>query len=316
MRLRTVLPCLSALPAFAPVAHARTWAAALPMCSASDAPPTLATAWSFSPLLLPPLLLFALYLVGLARLWRRAGVGHGIPLAGACALGLGAAAFALALVWPLDAYGEWSLAAHMGQHMLLLALVPPLLLAGRPVAGIAHALPRGWSRRLHAWADPVHRWCADRLGMATVAHGAVMAVWHFPAAIAVALSHPLLHMLMHASFLLAGLWFWMAVWRRIREPQVGAGAGVVALAAMMMVMGFTGALLTFAPRVLYPVYALRAPQLGLDPLADQQLAGVLMWVPSCLPYLAGGIWLMLHGFRHLQRRQDAAATNRPPEAAP
>ena len=71
--------------------------------------------------------------------------------------------------------------------------------------------------------------------------------------------------------------------------------------AVMMQMGFLGALLTFAPRVLYPVYALRAPEAGLAPLADQQLAGVLMWVPSCLPYLAGAVWLTWRGLARLDR---------------
>jgi len=133
-----------------------------------------------------------------------------------------------------------------------------------------------------------------------------MVLWHVPAAIAVALSDPLLHFAMHLAFILAGLWFWIAVWQRLREPQVGAGAGLVTLMAVTMVMGFTGALLTFAPRILYPAYALRAPQIGLDPLADQQLAGLLMWVPSCLPYLAGALWLLLYGFQRLQRSHGDA----------
>src|SRR5699024_6530373 len=106
---------------------------------------------------------------------------------------------------------------------------PPLLLAGRPVAAIAHALPRGWARRLHAWTGPAQHWLSDRLGMATIAHAAVMVLWHVPAAISVALSDPLLHLVMHLAFVAAGLWFWIAVWRRLREPQVGAGAGLVAL---------------------------------------------------------------------------------------
>ena len=305
MRPAIAATCLPALLALAPAAGALPRISAV-ACFSGDAPPALAQAWTLSPLLLPPALFALLYFAGVVRLWTRAGVGRGISVAEAGAFLAGAAVFFLATAWPLDAYGAWSLAAHMGQHMLLLAVAPPLLLAGRPVAGIAHALPRGWARQLHAWTGPTHRCLADRLGPATLAHVAVLVLWHVPAAIAIALTDPLLHFAMHLAFLLAGLWFWMAVWHRIREPQVGAGAGLVALVTVTMVMGFTGALLTFAPRILYPAYALRAPQIGLDPLADQQLAGLLMWVPSCLPYLAGGLWLLVHGFGRLRRRIGGA----------
>ena len=70
-----------------------------------------------------------------------------------------------------------------------------------------------------------------------------------------------------------------------------------------------GALLAFSQRALYPVYALRAPEIGLAPLADQQLAGILMWVPSCIPYLAGGLWLLAQGLRRIERRTPSRDTN-------
>src|SRR5690606_43338 len=118
---------------------------ASPLALAHDkghGPPTLASAWTVSPWVLAPLLLLAgLYAAGLVRLWQRAGAGAGISAMQAAGFALGLAAMALATVWPLDALGEWSLAAHIAQHMLLLALVPPLLLAGRPAAAIAHVLP-------------------------------------------------------------------------------------------------------------------------------------------------------------------------------
>src|SRR5690554_3940751 len=270
---------LPALLAWAPGALALPRITAM-ACFSGDAPPALRQAWTLSPLLLGPGALFALYLVGVARLWRQAGVGRGVSMKEAGAFLAGALVFLLATLWPLDAYAAWSLSAHVGQHMLLLAVAPPLLLAGRPLAGIAHALPRKWSRRVHGWTAPVHDWLARRLGMATVAHAGIVVVWHVPAGIAVALADPLLHFAMHGAFVLAGMWFWIAVWRRIREPEAGVAPALVSLVTVTAVMGFAGALLAFAPRMLYPAYALRTPLLGLDPLADQQLAGLLMWVPS------------------------------------
>ena len=266
-------------------------------------PRTLADAWSLSPSLLLPLAVLAvLYMVGLARLWRRAGTGRGIAPRAAVAFASGVLVLLLATTWPLDALGEWSLGAHMAQHMLLLAVVPPLLLAGRPFAAAAHALPRTWAIRLHATTSRAMAAAGRALVPASIAHGLVMWCWHLPVATELALANDGVHWLMHASFLAAGLWFWAALWQRIRAPDAGAGAGVLALVAVMMQMGFLGALLTFATRPLYPVYVLRAPQLGLDPLVDQQIAGLLMWVPSCVPYLAGALWLLWHGFARLSSR--------------
>lgn len=273
-------------------------------------PPTLATAWSLSPgLLVPAAAALALYLVGLARVWQRAGVGHGISGAAAAGFGAGCVALFLAAVWPLDALGEWSLAAHMGQHMLLLALVPPLLLAGQPVAAIAHALPRRWAGTLHRRIGRVYAAGATRLAAATAMQLAVMALWHLPAATAIALEHEPVHWAMHASFLGAGLWYWAAMLHRLRgvgtDGGAGAGAALVAVVVVMMQMGFVGALLTFSPRPLYAVYVERAPMVGLDALTDQQLAGLLMWVPASLPYLIGGLWLVSVWLGRIERRHPA-----------
>lgn len=270
-------------------------------------PPTLATAVSATPWLLVPLTAWVfLYAAGLRRLWGRAGVGAGVGAAGATAAGAGVVVLLFATTWPLDAYGEWSLAAHIAQHMLLIAFVPPLLLAGQPLAVAAHALPAGLARWLHRLPAAASLRAAGSLTGASIVHGVVLCAWHLPAATTAALRSDPVHWLMHGSFLASGLWLWAAMWKRIRDPHVGAGAGVVAMVAVMMQMGFLGALLTFSTRPLYDVYARRAPQLGLDVMADQQLAGVLMWVPSCIPYLAGALWLLWQGFVRLARRRSRA----------
>lgn len=262
--------------------------------------PGLAEAWTLSPLVLVPLLLFAgLYGRGLWRLWAGGHAGRGISRPQALAAAAGVLALLLATVWPFDALGDWSLAAHMAQHMLLLAVVPPLLLAGRPWAAVACALPAPLVATVHRRLRRAATVLASALAPATFAHAAVMVLWHMPDALQAALASPRLHEAMHASFLVAGLWFWTALWRRIRETTAGPAPGVVATVALMMVMGFLGALLTFSPRTLYPLYAFRSPEVGLEPLADQQLAGLLMWVPSCLPYLAGALWLTWRGLERL-----------------
>lgn len=265
--------------------------------------PGLAEAWTLSPLVLVPLLLFAgLYGRGLWRLWAGGHAGRGISRPQALAAAAGVLALLLATVWPFDALGDWSLAAHMAQHMLLLAVAPPLLLPARPRAALAAALPAAGARALHA----VARACAvpmlRSLAAATLANVAVMWGWHLPAALALALASEPVHWLMHGSFLGAGLWLWTLLWQRLRDDvSGGALAGAVAIVAVMMQMGFLGALLTFSRRPLYPHYAARAPELGLDVLLDQQLAGLVMWVPACLPYLAGAVWLLAREFARPRR---------------
>ncbi|WP_425480490.1 cytochrome c oxidase assembly protein [Luteimonas viscosa] len=271
--------------------------------SRGEGPPALQEAWSLSPWLLVPLLMFATaYALGIARLWRGGHAGRGVSRAQAAACAAGLVALLLATVWPFDALGEWSLAAHMAQHMLLLAVAPPLLLAARPVAVLAAALPVAWSRTLHRALRALPQPVALSLAFATATNVAVMWGWHLPAVLDLALRSEPVHWLMHGSFLLAGLWLWALLWQRLRDDSGGALAGAVAVVVVMMQMGFLGALLTFSGRVLYPVYAERAPRLGMEALVDQQLAGLVMWVPACLPYLAGALWLLARELRGVRGR--------------
>jgi putative membrane protein len=234
--------------------------------------------------IVPLLLLVGLYVAGVARIWRRAGIGHGLSIARASAFLAGVLALVSALVWPLDALGTWSLSAHIGQHMMLMAFAAPLLVMGHPGPVIAHAVPRNWARafgRTVAKCAPAMR----NITLATLLHSVVLWIWHLPRLTAAAVENDALHWLMHGTFLASGILFWSAIASRHRDVTAGAGAALLALVALMMQMGLLGALLCFAPRPLYPVYVERAPVLDLDPLIDQQLAGLVMWVPTCLPYL-------------------------------
>ncbi|MFC4728636.1 cytochrome c oxidase assembly protein [Coralloluteibacterium thermophilus] len=269
-------------------------------------PPRLAEAFSADPLLLVPLALAAVaYAAGAARL------GRGLPAWRSAAFAGGMACLVLALVWPLDAYGEWSLAAHMAQHMVLMALAAPLLLVGLPGAVMLAGLPAGAARRVAApFRGPRVRrgwalWTAPTA--ATLVQGAAMWAWHAPAAMERALHDEAVHYLMHASFLVAGLLFWWALLRSLRAGGAGYGAGLMAIVGTMVQMGLLSALLTFAPEPRYPFYFDRAPQLGLTALEDQQLAGLIMWVPAAVPYLVGGVLLMLAWLRRLERQERAAS---------
>lgn len=287
-------------------------------------PPSLADAFSPDAWLPVSLLLCLLvYGAGLGRRWRY-GFVAGPARWRVAAFGCGWLALALAFWWPLDAYGSWSLAAHMAQHMMVIAVAPPLLLLGSPASVLLSALPvpaaRAMARALHRAGRSPPASALVAPAVATLLQAAVMWVWHLPAAMQAALESDAMHYSMHLSFLAAGLLFWHAVFRSLRSPRAadavsdaragpadgagaGAGAGIMALFATMMQMGLLGALLTFADTPRYAGYLDRAPLLGISALEDQQLAGLIMWVPASVPYLVGGIaiagaWLVrqpLHG---------------------
>jgi len=258
---------------------------------------------------LDPLVLAALaaatlgYGYGIARLWRRRA-GCGVRPWQVCCFAAGLAVPALALIWPLDALSRLSFAAHMSQHMLLIAIAPPLLVLGAPLAPIG-ALPG--ARRVFDWfARAPWTWFA-RPPVAAGLHGATLWVWHAPGPFQAALGSNTVHALEHATLLGTGLLFWWSLLRAGRARASGYGAGTVLVLTMIMHTGLLGALLTFAPRPLYPFYGAGARALGLTPLEDQQLAGLIMWVPGGLLYLAAalafaGAWLL-----HAERRSARLA---------
>jgi putative membrane protein len=81
------------------------------------------------------------------------------------------------------------------------------------------------------------------------------------------------------------------------SSKTQAGSALVALVATIAQMGLLAALIVFAPRALYAVHFASTQAWGMSPLADQQLAGLLMWAPASLPYLGAGLWLAWSSLR-------------------
>lgn len=159
----------------------------------------------------PLLALGWLYPRGALRLWSKAGVGRGVTSAQAAAFAAGLTALLIALASPIEEMSGETLTAHMIQHALLIAVAPPPLLAGRPEAVLLWALPararRGFARSdFLAWLRRSFGWTV-RPVPAAILHGAVLWVWHAPAAFQAALEHPALHVLEHMTFLVTALLF-------------------------------------------------------------------------------------------------------------
>ncbi|WIY53365.1 cytochrome c oxidase assembly protein [Devosia sp. YIM 151766] len=233
-------------------------------------PPTgdeLWSRWNFEPVLLIVLALAALW--GLLAL-RGAARSRQAAFAGAWIM-----ASAL-FISPLCALSVALFSARVGHHVLLTMVVAPLL---------AWALPAAWGRR-------------PRLLPALIVSTLALWLWHTPDLYAAAFSHPALYWAMQASLIASFAWLWLGLLR----SGAPMSAGVVALSSAIQ-MGLLGALLVFAPAPLYLPHFGTTLAFGLASLDDQQLGGLIMWVPANLPLLALVLWRLLDA---LGPRREAA----------
>ena len=237
------------------------------------------------------------YVTGLARLWHATARGRGIRLREAVAFAAGWLALALALLGPLDRWATRSFAAHMLQHEILMLVAAPLLVIGRPLAVWTWALPRRMHasvRRALASGVVTSVWHAlTRPLGATLVQLAVLFVLHVPLLFDYAATHAGAHAAQHAMFLGSALCFWWAtrtggVYRRAtREP--GVAVSLACLFVTMLGTGALGALLTFSSTPWYPIYAPFVSPWSGDAVADQQLGGLLMWIPGGAVYLVAAL---------------------------
>jgi cytochrome c oxidase assembly factor CtaG len=249
------------------------------------------------------IVVIGIYAVGAMRLWRQAGYGRGVGLAEALAFITGCAALAIALSPPLDEWSERRLAAHMVQHELLMVVAAPLIAVGAPLVGILWAVP---SRVRRALVGTVHQRPLIRVWrtvssppFAFALYGVALWTWHLPALYDRALRHEAVHAVQHLCFFGSATLFWWGLVRG-RRGRTGYGAAVVYLFVTALHGGVLGALLTVSPRPWYAAYVAHHPG-GLTPLEDQQLAGLLMWIPAGMAFAAGALFLFAAWLRQSDR---------------
>jgi cytochrome c oxidase assembly factor CtaG len=215
----------------------------------------------------------------------------------------------IALLSPLDHLAEELFSGHMVQHLLLTVVAPPLLVVSAPTTALVSALPRGGRRRVVA-ALKGQRWLTvlwtsiTTPAFACALHGVALWLWHTPALYTTALAHPVAHALEHLSFLGTATLLWWSIVHPRRSRREAYGAGILTLFITMLQSGALGALITLSRRVWYPIQARDVSAFGLTPLQDQQLAGLLMWVPGGLFYLAA-MGVVFVAFMRTMRRQTA-----------
>jgi putative membrane protein len=240
-----------------------------------------------------------LYAFGVRRLWGRAGVGRGVKRWQAASFAAGVVALFVALVSPLDALGGAVFSAHMVQHMVLMLVAAPLLVLGNPVVAVVWALPLTWRRTLGGWGrNPDVRgvwYVFSNPASAWLLHAAAIWVWHVPVLYEATLYSELVHLAQHASFFGTAMLFWWAALEMGRRRRQQYGISVLYVFTTMVHTSLLSALLTFSLVLWYPIYADGTAAWGLTPLEDQQLGGLLMWVPAGLIYLAIALALLAGG---------------------
>jgi putative membrane protein len=270
----------------------------------------LAREWSFDPLVTVSLTLTGLlFAIGLYRLWREAPKRRSIRTWEALCFAGGWLSLFIALVSPVHAWGRVLFSAHMSQHEILMLVAAPLLVLGRPLIVFLWALPVDWSRRVGnlgkiVWINRVWRTLTIPL-VAWLVHAIALWIWHIPVLFDAVLHSEAVHTLQHLSFLLSALLFW---WALIHGPQgaMGYGAAVLYLFTTSIHSGVLGALITVAGSVWYPSYVGLTDSWGLTPLEDQQLGGLIMWIPAGLVYVIAGLAL----FAGWLREADVRAAKR------
>jgi len=214
----------------------------------------------------------------------------------------------VALLSPLHHLAGTLLSAHMLQHLLLVTVAAPLLVLGSPLAlGLAAAPPsiRGRVARWRCWPPVRMAERAARPATAAVIFGVALWGWHAPRLFQAALVHEWVHVAEHASLLGTAVLFWWALARRRRD----GGVATLCLFVTTSHAALLAVLLTLAPTVWYPAQG-HGNRWGLTALEDQQLAGLIMWVPCALAFVVAGLAVFARWLGEAERRVSRSPLGR------
>jgi cytochrome c oxidase assembly factor CtaG len=251
--------------------------------------------WEWEPITIALLIASAvLYAAGTRAVWRRAGVGRGIRRWQAISFAAGLLSLAVALLSPVVWLSTILFSMHMTQHEILMLVSAPLLVFGHPLFAMLWALPRRTREAWGMWSQTpiVARSWRGATGPFTVffAHAVALWLWHTPPLYEAALHNGAIHALEHLSFVMTAALFWWAMIHG-RYGRMGYGIAVLYIFLTAIHSSVLGALMTISPHVLYPDYIANGASWHVNAIEDQQLAGLLMWVPSGLVFIIFGLAL-------------------------
>jgi putative membrane protein len=227
---------------------------------------------------------------------------------------IGIATLFLALISPFDALDDQLFSAHMAQHLLLMMVAAPLLVWGRPAIAFLWAFPMparrmigrvwvggGLHRGVHALMSPLVVWLLCSV---------VLWFWHLPGPYGWALANEGVHTLEHFCFFITALMFWSLVIEPFGRRRLDYGSTIIFVATLGVQNGLLGALLTLAGHPFYAAHLSTTETWGLTPLEDQQLAGIIMWIPASLIHLTTLGVLFVAWMRNAEREATRIVSTR------
>lgn len=247
--------------------------------------------WTWDPWITAPLAIVALlFVLGWMRLIKRSTSPTSSLRRRGLLFAAGWLMLALALTSPLHKAGEHSFVLHMMEHEILMLGATPLLVLAEPRPIFLWSFSRRYRRVLGHWGAAMAgarlwRWMFQPLG-ATVLQGAALWLWHAPTLFNRAVLNDGWHATQHLSFVITSMLFWTAVLGRRGARRSGHGNGALAAICLFvtsLIGGALGALMALSESPWYSAYCTLGTTLfGLSPAEDQQLAGLVMWLPGGL----------------------------------
>lgn len=246
--------------------------------------------WSWEPAIVLPLsILFGVYTAGVFRRgnlhrlrWR-----HRSFYAGWLTL-------TLALISPIHELGEQLFSAHMLQHEILILVSAPLISAAHPGATLLWGFAPSHRANLGGWVHSIEHSTPvaflTRPLAAWLLEAAALWIWHVPVLYQATLMSDWIHAAQHLSFFVTAVLFWSALYG-VGRSVMSYGSAIFYVFGTAVHCSALGALLTFSAILWYPAYQQTTQAWGLTPLQDQQLGGVIMWVPSGLVFVVIGLAL-------------------------
>ena len=221
--------------------------------------------------------------LGALYLWRaRVGAATGATVTGLQKLSFFAGLFVMfaSLNGPLHDLSDYFLfSAHMVQHLLLTLLLPPLLIAGTP----------GWMLRPLLRYTPIMAVAKFVTGpiMCFTIFNLVIAIWHIPLFYNAAMDNHNIHILEHLMFMAAAVLMWWPFMSPLPElPRLSYPGQMLYCFLTSIPMSVVAVYITMADRLLYPAYAIAPRIWGITPTADQQIGGLIMWIPGGIVFYA------------------------------
>jgi putative membrane protein len=211
----------------------------------------------------------------------------------------------LALVSPIHELGEQLFSAHMLQHEILILVSAPLISAAHPGATLLWAFAPRHRANLGGWVHNIERSAPisflTRPLAAWLLEAFTLWIWHIPALYQATLTSDWIHAAQHLSFFVTAVIFWSALYG-VGRSAMSYGAATFYVFGTAAHCSALGALLTFSTVLWYPAYRQTTQAWGLSPLQDQQLGGVIMWVPSALVFIVVGLALFAKWLRESDKR--------------